>query len=422
MKYFAVIGNPVAHSKSPLLFNSFFVRKRLNAWYSRIASINFDDALETCRLLKISGVNITMPYKKIATEKIDIVSKEANEVGGVNTLLFEKQLKGFNTDIFGAINPLKNILGSLKNKKVLVVGAGGAARAALFGLKKEGAICYIANRSVKKGLNVSKKFNAYFLLFDEVNSILPDLDAVVYTIPVKLNINISRLKKKSAFFSAIYKQHFFQDECVRNNISYIQGEEWLVEQGRVSCNLFGYQCDNKNFFLQDLQFNSPKKISLIGFMGSGKTSVGKVLAEKLNYDFIDLDYEIETGEGLAIPVIFKNYGENYFRKLEEKYLHKFLNRERIVLSTGGGILTDEKNKRLLEENFFNIFLCGDISIFYKRTENTMRPLRSDFENFKATYNAREKEYFKISQLIVNTTNKPICLVSELVFFEIGNIL
>lgn len=416
--FYAVIGKPVAHSKSPLMFNSFFKNKGIDAYYSRIASESLEDAIETCQLLGVKGINITMPYKKELLEKVDVIGKDAKEVEGVNTLVFGKQLKGFNTDIFGALMPLKKIFGSLENKKILVIGAGGAARAALYAYKKERAVCYLANRSIQKGKDVAKKYNAFFLPLSEVNSVLKDMDAVVYTVPVKIDLDISLLNSNSVFFTVIYKQHFFKKECELRGIKYISGEEWLIEQGKVSCSIFGFKCEKNDAFKPVNGIKTPDKISLIGFMGSGKTSVGKRLAEKLNYDFIDLDKEIEKGEGKTIPAIFDKYGEQYFRKLEQTYLQKFLEKEKIILATGGGIVNTGECFEILNKSFFNVYIYGEITNFYKRTENSSRPLRTDFNSFVNLFENRKDNYFKLSDLIVNTSNKEIEAVSDVILYEI----
>ena len=416
--FYAVIGKPVAHSKSPLMFNSFFKSEGIDAYYSRIASENHEDALETCKLLGIKGINITMPYKKELLQRVDFISKEARDVEGVNTLVLGKQLKGFNTDIFGALMPLKKTFGNLENKKILVIGAGGAARAALYAYKKEGAICYLANRSVAKGKYVAKKYNAFFLPLAKINSVLKDMDAVVYTIPVKIDLNISLLSSNAVFFTAIYKQHFFKKECEHKFIKYISGEEWLIEQGKVSCSIFGFNCEKTSAFKPINGIKTPDRIALIGFMGSGKTSVGKELAEKLNYHFIDLDKEIEKGERTTIPDIFNKYGEHFFRKLEQTYLQKFLEKEKIIVATGGGIVNTEKCFELLKQYFYNIYLCGEIKDFFKRTEYSERPMRTDFKSFVSLFEKRKENYFKLSDLIVNTSYKEMNKISGIILYEI----
>ncbi len=422
MKRYAVIGRPVAHSKSPLMFNSFFKRNKIDAYYSRIASNNLEDTLETCNLLGVKGINITMPYKKDLLKITDSASEEAMKVEGVNTLVFDGKTKGFNTDIFGALIPLKKALRNLKNKKILVIGAGGAARAALFAYKREGAECFVSNRSEERGRQTASRFGAEFISFEEIDGVLNSVDAVVYTIPVKIDINISLMKRGAVFFTAIYKQHFFKEECENNRVIYISGEEWLIGQGKVSCSKFGFNCNDSDLFIREIKGRKLEKIALIGFMGSGKTTIGNILGEKIGYDFIDLDKEIEKGEGKNIPDIFKRYGEGYFRRLEKEYLLKFSREKKILLATGGGILTNKDCFQELNNSYYNIFLCGDIKEFYKRTARSDRPLRLDFNSFHSLYKKRIKDYYGVSDLILNTSNKDLNTSVETIYYELGKLL
>ena len=418
MKKFAVIGKPVSHSKSPLMFNSFFEKKGINAYYSRIASQNFSDAVETCKLLGISGINATMPYKKELLEFVDTADSYAKKINGVNTAVFGEKIKGYNTDIFGATIPLQKRFAKLQEKKVLIIGAGAAAKAALLGLKEKKAECFVSNRSRDKGIALAESFNSRFVPFEELNSILAEIDALIYTIPVKIPLNVSLMKNGSVFFSAIYKSRFFEKECVKNGIKVINGEEWLVEQGRKSCEFFGFGNCGKDFG-EFQKSKNMERMAFTGFMGSGKTSIGRLFAEKIGYRFIDLDEEIERGEGISIPEIFEKYGEDYFRQLEANYLEKFSNFSKTVIASGGGIVSREKTFNVLKDNFFNIFLCGAISEFYSRTKNSSRPLRKDFDFFKSLYLKRLDAYFSLSDLALNSSNKSIENCVNLLFYELS---
>ena len=90
------------------------------------------------------------------------------------------------------------------------------------------------------------------------------------------------------------------------------------------------------------------RIILIGFMGAGKTSVGERLAKKLQFDFLDMDYKIEEVENKQITEIFEQYGESYFRELENKVINEYIQNENIVISTGGGIITTKENIEILK--------------------------------------------------------------------------
>ena len=118
-----------------------------------------------------------------------------------------------------------------------------------------------------------------------------------------------------------------------------------------------------------------KLIYLTGFMGSGKTTIGNILAEKLDYDFIDLDILIEKNEGRTISDIFKESGEPYFRRLERENLHKVSDSESRIVSLGGGALMNEENQRFVKSKGVLIYLKVTPEEIYKRIKGcTDRPL------------------------------------------------
>lgn len=116
-------------------------------------------------------------------------------------------------------------------------------------------------------------------------------------------------------------------------------------------------------------------ISLIGFMGTGKTTIGKRLAKRLGYDFVDVDHYIEKAEGRAIREIFADQGEAYFRELETKALEEILEKENQVISTGGGIVMRKVNRNLLLSNSFVVALkATPRNLYFRLKESTTRPL------------------------------------------------
>lgn len=112
-----------------------------------------------------------------------------------------------------------------------------------------------------------------------------------------------------------------------------------------------------------------KNIVLIGFMGTGKTSIGKMLASKLGCAFVDLDHKIEDDNDMTIPEIFQKYGEAHFRALEKQAVKETTGRRGIVIATGGGTIKDTENMQLLRESGVVICLTADVDEILSRTES-----------------------------------------------------
>ena len=119
-----------------------------------------------------------------------------------------------------------------------------------------------------------------------------------------------------------------------------------------------------------------KRIFLVGFMGSGKSTVGRNLAEKINWDFVDLDEVIEKREGLTISQIFEEKGEEYFRNKEALYLRELSQKEKVVVATGGGAPCFSDNMSWMNEHGLTIYLKADAELLLERlkAETISRPL------------------------------------------------
>lgn len=149
-----LIGDPVKHSISPQIHNSAFRELGLDYVYVafRVSSNNLADSIRGIKSLEIDGINVTIPHKSAIITELDEVHETAKKIGAVNTIKkTEKGLKGFNTDGIGVLKSLKERIGGLKNKKILLLGAGGAARAISFILAEKGVELTISNRTVSKG-------------------------------------------------------------------------------------------------------------------------------------------------------------------------------------------------------------------------------------------------------------------------------
>ena len=157
-----------------------------------------------------------------------------------------------------------------------------------------------------------------------------------------------------------------------------------------------------------LNINNKLNISLCGMMGSGKSAIGKILANKLDYNFIDVDKMIEIDAGKTIKKIFEEDGEQYFRDLEEKKTINILELKKTIVSLGGGAIVNKKIRNSIKKNSYNIYLNVNINILTKRLQNSRtRPLIYN-KNLKTELinliNKRKKFYQKADLIIQNEKN------------------
>ena len=148
-------------------------------------------------------------------------------------------------------------------------------------------------------------------------------------------------------------------------------------------------------------------LAIVGYMGSGKSTVGRIVAEELGWKFVDLDAALAERAGLSIPEIFESSGEPYFRNLERMALLDALSgpKEKIV-SCGGGVIIDPRNRaKLLEVP--TVFLWEDADILYRRTRGPGRPLRgASFDDFARQYAERLPYYVEVAALQLEPDNRP----------------
>ena len=164
--------------------------------------------------------------------------------------------------------------------------------------------------------------------------------------------------------------------------------------------------------------NKLTRISLTGMMGSGKTSIGKLLAKKINLPFYDSDEDIEDKLSLKISEIFETYGESWFREQEEKICIDILQKEKFVLALGGGAITNEGIRDSIAKNSLLIYLKTDENILFERLKNDKsRPLLKG-TNLKKQINSiledREKLYSKSNIIIENNVNDIEAVVEEII--------
>lgn len=247
-KTYCIIGDPVHHSLSPGMQNAAFAAMNLNCTYIafRVPAGELEESIASLRSINASGFNVTIPHKVEVMKHLDELDTTAKKAGAVNTVNnIEGILRGYNTDMHGFIEPLRRRRVNLRGMTVLLLGAGGAARAIVAALAEEGGIAglVIANRDQKKASdlagmagNLGLECNAIAL--DDAMDASPEADMIVNSTSLGLNdesspIDFEHIKKGSIVYDIVYRP--VVTDLIENgklaDANIVYGYEMLLEQG-----------------------------------------------------------------------------------------------------------------------------------------------------------------------------------------------
>ncbi len=235
-RVYGVAGDPVGHSLSPIIMNTALRRENVNAVCLPLHARTLKDLLHCVRGIPLHGLSITMPYKQAIVPHLDNTDAHTAKIGACNTVVRgqEGRLYGFNTDIAGVLRPLEQRI-SIENAKVLVLGAGGAARAAVFGLKERGAGVWILNRTSAKAQKLARQAKARTIKRADLRRTA--FDVIINATPVGMgNMRECPLKDQEiqarVVFDMVYdpvETHLLQVARAKG-IAVIPGIEMFVQQ------------------------------------------------------------------------------------------------------------------------------------------------------------------------------------------------
>jgi 3-dehydroquinate dehydratase / shikimate dehydrogenase len=185
-RVYGVAGDPVAHSLSPIIMNTAMRRENVNAVYLALHAKTLKDLLACVRDIPIHGLSITMPYKEAILQHLDNTDSHTTKIGACNTVVRAQdgKLYGFNTDTAGVVRPLEQRL-ALEGARILVLGAGGAARAAVFGLKERGCEVFILNRTPAPAQKLARQAKARTIKRPDLRKLA--FDVIVNATPVGMS-------------------------------------------------------------------------------------------------------------------------------------------------------------------------------------------------------------------------------------------
>jgi len=401
-KYLGIFGDPINHTMSPLLHNTLSNNLKLDMRY---IPFHITDNLKTAVNMAyedgVVGLNITVPHKQAVMEHLVEIDHAAKVIGAVNTLVrWDGGYKGYNTDMPGLAMALKSEGVLLQDSEVIMLGAGGAARAVAYMCLNYGAAkVFIVNRTYENAKKIADDMNKAFggekitpIATNDYKNIPPSKYVFIQCTSVGLH--------KDDGLPLISDEDFYDMAKVGVDLIYnpaktpflklveskggkaINGLGMLLHQGILAYELWNnIKIDD---WLVERTYNALKRavygetpnIILVGYMGAGKTTIGKQLASMYGYNFLDTDEYIVRKEGMSINEIFASKGEDYFRQLETNVLKELnCSLKNTVLATGGGLPIKEDNRRLLKDLGKVFYLrCSPDTTYERVCGSNDRPL------------------------------------------------
>jgi len=237
-RVYGVAGDPVAHSLSPAMLNTAFRRENVNAVYLALHAKTLSDLSACVNDIPLAGLSITMPYKEQILKELDKSDSWTTKVGACNTVVRSQEgnLYGFNTDVNGVVRPLEMRI-RLQGARILVLGAGGAARAAVFGLKERGAEVFILNRTAAAAQKLAKQARAKVINKTMLKKL--EFDVIINATPAGMEGNRDPLPlteqemKAKYFFEMVYNpaETKMMKMARARGMHVIPGSEMFVQQG-----------------------------------------------------------------------------------------------------------------------------------------------------------------------------------------------
>ncbi len=342
------------------------------------------------------GLNVTIPYKKAVIPYCDEVSPAVKAIGSVNTIVRRPDgtLYGDNTDAFGFQYLVECSGIPVAGKKALVLGSGGASVTVCHVLRELGA---------KEVLVISRGGENNYDNLDRH----ADADLIVNTTPVGMYphngeapLSLEGFPNCKGVLDVVYNpsRTAICLDAEQRGIPNISGLRMLVAQAKRSAELFT-DTNIPDTKIEEIYNNlaaDSANLILIGMPGSGKTTIGKKLAELLNRPFVDADDALIEAAGMDIPSYFAVYGEAGFRDLECKVLAELGKRSGWIISTGGGCILREENYNALHQNGKIFWIRRDP----EKLPRDGRPLSQNADLAKM-YEIRKPHYARFADTIID---------------------
>lgn len=365
---FGLVGRKLGHSFSPL------IHERLGSTPYSLIELEPEEVAAFFAGSEWDGINVTIPYKRDAALAANVRSPRVEALGVANTLvrLEDGTILAENTDVLGFNAMLDEFCANalhaspaklFADKPVLVLGTGGAAQAVAYALREfVGAdVAYVSRRGESTYENLLELHENTALIVNATPvGMYPNCPASPLA-----DGTLAQLPQLKAVVDVVYnpQRTGICLQAERLGIPYRSGLPMLVWQAVFASELFqGRDLDGINVpGIIDEVLRLTTNIALIGMPGAGKSSTGKLLAQRLARPFVDIDDAIEIDCGMSPATIIKERGETAFRAIETKVLADYAGRSGLVIACGGGVVCREENYGLLHQNSIIAFIDRPLS-------------------------------------------------------------
>ena len=411
---YGLIGEKLGHSFSKI------IHEKLADYTYDLYPLPKQELASFLEKKEFRAINVTIPYKIDVMPYLYEIDQRAQAVGSVNTIVNRNgNLYGYNTDFGGFLYLLKHNNIDVKNKKVLVLGKGGASKA---------IIAVLHYLQAKQIITVYYKQSNDAITYEQCQKLHNDADVIINTTPVGMYpnldgcpIDLEHYTNCNAVVDIIYNpiKTKLLLEAQKHNMIAVGGLEMLIAQAKYAVEIFlntsipEYKIDD---IYKEMLFEK-KNVVLIGMPSSGKTTIGAELAKLLHKDFVDIDAQIVSKIGMPISNYFEQYGENAFREIETEVTKEFAGKNNIVISTGGGCIKKPENMLYLSMNGVILLVERDLS---KLIVGEGRPLSSSINAIEKMYQERFPIYMRYSQKSIqnNTTTEYAVKQAQIAYMEL----
>lgn len=397
---FGVLGRSLPHTYSPE------IHSMMAPEYSYSIIEREPEELDELFASKVyKGFNVTIPYKIEAYKRCDVLDDAAKDIGSVNTVVFrDGKTYGYNTDCYGFMYMMRKAGIDPEGKKVLVLGTGGAAAAINYALKVTGA-------GLIRSCGRSSEIN-----YGNVYDLAGDSEIIVNCTPAGMYpkveeslIDLGRFKALEACLDVVYNpsRTMFLQQAEERGLKTAGGLSMLVAQAYKASRYFigdleaaeKIDADAEVLIekVTDMLQAKMRNITIIGMPGSGKTNLGKYIAYLTGRKFVDLDFAYADRFGETPADTIKRDGEDKFRLNETEVAKEFLPQSGLVISCGGGIVTQERNIPYLRYNSNVIYLKRPLEML---AGGAGRPITAR-DGVEKLYEQRKDKYEKTSDYEVS---------------------